>query len=98
MEHGIKGNRNVDTETGITGWVLAGVGTVVTTLASLVAMFYRQQITDYKNAEADLKVEILELKKRADSCEDDREQLRINQARLEVRVATLEREIKGGTV
>lgn len=93
----IKGRKKVDTETGITGWVLAGVGTIVTTLASLVAMFYRQQITDYKHTEAELRSEVGELKKRADTCEDDREQLRINQARLEVRVATLEREIKGGT-
>ena len=88
----VEGVKKVDTETGIIGWVIAAVGTIVTTLASLVAFFYRQQITDYKSNECELKQEVSHLKKRADDCESDREKLRISQARLEERVTTLERD------
>jgi len=91
----------MDEPTGITGWVLAGVATIVSTLAGLVAMFYKQQISDYKSNEAKmdaqhmtteayLKNKVAELEKRADECEDDREQLRIKYARLEERVSSLE--------
>lgn len=86
----------VDTQTGILGWVIAGVGTIVTTLSGLVAMFYQQQIRDYKAIEIELKNKVLELESRADKCEQDREELRISQARLEERVAMLERGLKAG--
>lgn len=85
----MEGSR-VDQETGLTGWILAGVGTIVSTLAGLVAMFYRQQITDYKTVEVDLKSKVVTLEKRADECESDREELRIKHAVLEERVTKLE--------
>lgn len=72
-------------------WVFSGIGIVVSTLAGIVAMFYRQQITDYKSNESTLKKEVSELKVRADACERDRESLRIAQARLEERVQVLEK-------
>jgi len=91
----------MDEPTGITGWVLAGVATIISTLSGLVAWFYKQQIADYKLNEAKmeaqyvaestyLKAKIAELEKRADECEDDREQLAIKHARLEERVSSLE--------
>lgn len=88
---------SVDSETGFTGWILAAIGTVVSTLAGLVAMFYRQQITDYKANESTLKSKVVELETRADKCEEDREALRVRHAvlenkhsNLEMRVADLE--------
>jgi len=76
--------------TGFTGWVLAAIGTVVSTLAGLVAMFYRQQINDYKSNESLLKHHVERIEKRADKCEEDRESLRIKYAVLEDRVSNLE--------
>lgn len=76
--------------TGFTGWVLAAIGTVVSTLAGLVAMFYRQQINDYKSNESLLNKHVERLEKRADKCEEDRESLRIKYAVLEDRVSNLE--------
>lgn len=92
---------SVDDQTGLTGWILSGIGAIIATLTSVIAMFYRTQIADYKANEvkmetqhaaesAYLKSEIVELKKRADECEDDREQLAIKHARLEERVSSLE--------
>lgn len=91
----------MDEPTGMIAWILAALTTVASTLAGLVAMFYKQQIADYKlNAvkmetqhEAEtgyLKGKIIELEKRADACEDDRAQLAIKHARLEERVSSLE--------
>jgi len=75
---------------GILGWVLAGVGTVVSTLAGLVAMFYRQQILEHKTREEDLATRLDIVEKRADTCENDREELRIKCAVIEARIAVLE--------
>jgi uncharacterized protein YlxW (UPF0749 family) len=79
---------------GLTGWILAGVGTIVSTLAGLVAMFYRTQIADYKANESGLRVEVVELRKRADTCEEDREQLRIKVAVMDARLDKVEQEVK----
>lgn len=81
---------SVDQETGLTGWILAGVGTVVSSLAGIVAYFYKQQIADYKANEVTLKAKVIDLEARADKCEDDREELRIKHAVLETKHASLE--------
>ena len=91
----------MDEQTGLTGWIWAGITTIIGTLTSVIAMFYRTQIADYKANEVKmetqhaaestyLKAKITELEKRADECEDDREQLAIKHARLEERVSSLE--------
>lgn len=91
----------MDEQTGMTGWILAGLTTIISTLAALVTMFYKQQIADYKLNEARmetqhaaestyLKAKISELEKRADECESDRAELAIKHARLEERVSSLE--------
>lgn len=80
----------VNEETGITGWILAAVGTVVSTLSGIIAYFYRTQISDYKAAENGMKTVIAALTLRADKCENDREELRIKYAVLEQRVSDLE--------
>lgn len=80
---------------------------MIGTLAGVVSMFYRTQITDYKSHLSDVKTEaaareaklsekILTLTERADECEEDREKLRIVQAVHEQRLQQLEAEIKKG--
>jgi hypothetical protein len=75
---------------GMLGWILAGVGTIVSTLAGLVAFFYRQQINDHKDREAELSQRLDIVEKRADACENDREELRIKCAVIEARINALE--------
>lgn len=73
-----------------TGWILAAIGTVVSTLAGLVAMFYRQQMIDYRTDREVTRLLVEKLEVRADQCEADRESLRIKYAVLESRVTYLE--------
>jgi len=91
----------MDEPTGIIGWILAALTTVVSTFAGIIAMFSKPQIADYKLSAAKmetqhaaetgyLKAKITELEKRADACEDDRAQIAIKHARLEERVSSLE--------
>lgn len=80
----------VPSGTDFTGWILAGIGTAVSTLAGLVAFFYRQQVSDYHERDKKNEAKIVMLEKRADACESDREELRIKHAVLEERVTKLE--------
>lgn len=82
-------------ENSILGWVLGGVATVIATLAGVVTKFYKTQIEDYKNTEHGLRDEILELRHRADECESDRGQLRVQCARLEERIVKIEKKVDG---
>ena len=62
-----------------TGWVLGGVGSVVATLAAVVATLWKMNET--RNAKA-----ICELTERVDECEDERSDLRVRVAKLEVKL------------
>jgi len=75
---------------GFSGWVLSGILGIVTTMAGIIAMFYRTQIADYKSIETSLKQHVDRLEKRADKCEEDRETLRIDHAVLKSSCAVLE--------
>jgi len=75
---------------GITGWVLAGIATIIATLSGIVQMFYRTQIADYKANILALEKTTAALTVRADKCEDEREELRVRYAVLEQRVSELE--------
>ncbi len=81
----------------IIGWVLAAVTTIGGALAGTVTMFYKQQITDLRALIGEHKATALELKaeteivrKRAVSCEEDRNILRTEHAVLKQRYETLE--------
>lgn len=82
---------------GSAGWVLAGIGTVIATLSGIVAKFYQLQlksheneIKDHKEEQVHLKLRIEELTKEAVACRIDRESLRVELAKLQVRVEFLE--------
>ena len=80
-------------ENSIIGWVLGGVATVIATLTGVVAKFYKTQIDDYKAIEHELRVHYSELRQRADECEHDRGDLRVQCARLEERIARVEKKV-----
>ena len=75
----------------ITGWVMTGVATIISTLTGTVAMFYRTQISDYKANIVDLKDELTSLNSRADLCENEREALKVRCAVLEDRMEKIEK-------
>ena len=81
----------------LTGWVLAGIGVVISTLAGIVAKFYQGQvksheneIKDHKEEQVYLRSQIDTLTKEAAECRVDRESLRVELAKLQVRVEYLE--------
>lgn len=92
MEHCPEGRQVNETE-GITGWVLAGVASIVGTLSSIVAYLYRQQITDYKEIQLDLESRVEKLTERTDTCERERGELRVKCGVLDERCATLEQRV-----
>ena len=80
-----------------TGWVLAGIGTVIATLSGIVAKFYQSQvkahedeIKEHKEEQVYLRSRIDSLTKEAAECRVDRESLRVELAKLQVRVEFLE--------
>lgn len=77
----------------VTGWVMAGVGTVIAALTSAVTYFYKTQVADYKKREADLITDVAILRKESEECKEDRELLRVNQAKLEARTEMLESKV-----
>lgn len=85
---------DMDESTGITGWIWAGVTTIIGTLTSAVAFFYKTQIADYKARELHNEAKIRELEARADKCEDDRNTLRVQVAVHETRLSLIEKEQK----
>lgn len=79
---------------GITGWILAGIATVIATLSSVVAMLYRGN--EKQNAE---RIQALEsdvkslqsknetLVEHVEECRRDREDLRVKIATVETRLS-----------
>ena len=84
----------MDENNGFTGWILAGVGAIVSTLAGVITMFYRTQISDYKTHATELKIEIDKFQKRADQCEKDHTESKVRIAVLESRLAEVEKALK----
>lgn len=75
---------------GVIGWILAGVGTIISTLSGLVAYFYRQQVAGHHTEATTLRAQIAELRARCDKCDLERERLAIECAQLRVLQTTLE--------
>lgn len=68
---------------GIVPWVLAGIASMIATLASAVTYLARKIVTDNAN-------EIAELKSRSEKCEEDRSCLFAKHAVLEQKVEHLQ--------
>jgi septal ring factor EnvC (AmiA/AmiB activator) len=68
---------------GFVPWVLAGIASMIATLASAVAALTKTRFAEYSK-------EITELKTRSDACEKDRSELFAKTARLEEKVEHLQ--------
>ena len=95
---------SVDEQTGIMGWVFATIAFIGTLLSSIIAMFYKKQSDGWDKREAELQAQISAgkasadakikmLESRADSCEEDRNELRVSHAVLIDRYSRLEKRV-----
>lgn len=78
---------------GEAGWVVGGVGAAVGTLATAVATLFKinegknaQAIIELKDAIKDANKRFDESDKKHDECQHDRENLRVEMARLSMRI------------
>ena len=77
-------------QSSITGWVLAGLGGIVSTLAATVAFLFKLRENENAKNIAELKSELHESSKRSEKCEDDRRILYTKCAVLESKIENLE--------
>ena len=75
---------------GFTGWVLAGIGAIVSTLLTGVVTLFRMR--ENENAKAIIKLEtsLSEVSNKADKCEEDRHILFTNCKVLETKMQMLD--------
>ena len=78
----------------LSGWVLAGVASIIATLSTVVAFLYKR--LDANNART---IGVLEtrcdlLQKKVDECEKDRLDLHRQLAKMEIKITLLEDEMK----
>lgn len=78
---------------GFTGWVLAGIGAIVSTLLTGVITLFRLRETENAKAISKLEITLEETMKRADKCEDDRTHLFSTCEVLKYKVETLEQKV-----
>lgn len=60
---------------GFTGWVLAGIGAVVSTLLSGIITLFRMRESENTKAITKLEHSLIEVSSKADKCEEDRHTL-----------------------
>ena len=80
-------------QSSITGWVLAGLGGIVSTLAATVAFLFKLRENENSRNIAELKTELQESTKRSAKCEEDRIELYTKCAVLENKIDHLESKI-----
>lgn len=78
---------------GFTGWVLAGVGAVISTLLSGLIALFRIRESEITRNITKLELSLDETMKRADKCEDDRTHLFSTCEVLKYKVETLEQKV-----
>ena len=79
-----------DETTSVTGWVLAGLGGIVSTLAATVAFLFKLRENENAKNIAELKNELQESSKRSEKCEEDRGILYTKCAVLEAKIESIE--------
>jgi hypothetical protein len=80
-------------ESGFTGWVLAGVGAVISTLLSGLIALFRIRETEITRNISKLELSLEETMKKADKCEEDRTHLFGTCEVLKYKVETLEQKV-----
>ena len=77
-------------ENSLTGWMLAGVASVVATLASTVAWLFKLRENENAKHIASLTEEVLTIGQKADKCEAERGELKIECALMKGKLEVLE--------
>ena len=80
-------------QNGVTGWVLAGVGAVVSTLLTGVVTLFRMRESENSKAISKLEQSLLEVSGKADKCEQDRHTLFTSCEVMKVKLEVLERRV-----
>ncbi len=80
-------------DSSLMGWVLAGVATVIATLAGAVATLFKIRENENAKAIADLKASHELTKQKSDKCEEDRNKLFTRCEVLEVKLQTVEEKL-----
>lgn len=75
-------------------WWVKGALTVIATLSSIVALFYRKLESNNTKAITDLQTNLIKQEAKTDQCEKDRLELFRCQVRQETEIATLKLEIQ----
>lgn len=78
---------------GFTGWVLAGIGAVVSTLLTGVVTLFRMRESENTAAIAKLEQSLTEVSDKADKCEEDRHLLFTSCEVLKIKLDLLEKRI-----
>ena len=78
----------------LSGWVLAGVASIIATLSTVVAFLYKRLDANNARTIAALETRCDLLQKKVDECERDRLDLHRQMAKMEVKIALLEDEMK----
>lgn len=74
----------------LTGWMLAGIATVIATLSSTVAWLFKLRENENTKRLADLTSEVAMISVKADKCEQERGELKIQCAVMQGKVSVLE--------
>jgi hypothetical protein len=78
---------------GLTGWVLAGIGAIVSTLLTGVVTLFRMRESENTAAIAKLEKSLTEVSSKADKCEEDRHVLFTSCEVLKIKLEVLEKRI-----
>jgi len=78
---------------GLTGWVLAGIGAIVSTLLTGVVTLFRMRESENTAAIAKLEKSLAEVSDKADKCEEDRHLLFTSCEVMKIKLDVLEKRI-----
>jgi septal ring factor EnvC (AmiA/AmiB activator) len=73
-----------------TGWVTAGIATILATLSSAIAFLFKLRENENAKRLAELKSDVETINAKADKCEVEREGLRVECAVMRSKIETLE--------
>jgi len=76
--------------TEVSGWLTAGIATVVATLSSAVAFLFRLRENENAKRIEDLKSEVSAINVKADKCEEERTELKTECALMRGKIQVLE--------
>ena len=78
---------------GLTGWVLAGIGAIVSTLLTGVVTLFRMRESENAQAISKLEHNLIAINGKADKCEEDRHSLFTSCEVLKIKLDVLEKRV-----